>query len=300
MISVYAQYYTPVPGHPVLNNGGIETLLFTIPTQNGSQPPFLSATVKSEMGSAGNFEFTVDPKSDLYNIWNHMKTLVRVDYDGDTIFYGRVATIDRDMFRSRSIHCEGAFTFFNDSVFEGTKKGYTITVNEYLTKLIDAHNECMDPSPEKKIYLGEVPGNYSESITDIQQVKNDTQKFANSQGYKTVKEWLESLVTDYGGFMRIRYSGGYMYLDWLKLYFNATESDQVMSVDSNVVDLSDTVEVDNIFTYVIPVGKNNTYIDKSESSSSGNNNGEGGEGGEGGDNGENEGGGIDIGDPTEV
>ena len=66
-----------------------------------------------------------------------MRTLVRVEYDGDTIFYGRVLTIDRDMFRSRTIHCEGAFTFFMDSVFQGEKNGFTITLHEYLQKLID-------------------------------------------------------------------------------------------------------------------------------------------------------------------
>lgn len=261
MISVYANLFNPTP-RSGFADGSTEQLLFEIPNTSSEDRMFLTASVNSEIGTAGNFEFSIDVESPWYDIWYHMRTLVRVEYDGDTIFYGRVLTIDRDMFRTKTIHCEGAFTFFMDSVFESIKDGYTITVNEYLQKLIDAHNECMTPAPEKKIYLGEVPGSYSSAITEIQQIKNDRQKFAKGTGYKAIKDYLEELVTDYGGYMRIRYntSDGKMYLDWLKVYFQAAVNTQNMTVSSNVVDLSDTVEVNNIFTHVIPVGKNNKYI----------------------------------------
>ena len=263
MISVYVNHYNPVSGETRLGNGNTETRLFGVPAVEGDFRPFIDATVKEDMGKAGNFEFTVDPESVYYNIWIHMRTLVRVEYDGDTIFYGRVLTIDRDMFRSRKIHCEGAFTFFMDSVFEGKKDGYETTLLDYLTMLINAHNHCMTSAPEKMIQLGEVPGQYSSGITADQQIQNDRQKFDKQEGYKTVKELLEEVNKDYGGFMRIRYASGTMYLDWLKLYFNSEENRQTMSVSSNVVDLSDTVEVNNIFTHVLPIGKNNRYISNS-------------------------------------
>ena len=263
MISVYVNRYSPITGHETLGNGDTETKLFSIPTEDGDLRPFVNATVKDEMGKAGSFEFTVDPESIFYDIWIHMRTLVRVEYDGDTVFYGRVLTIDRDMFRSKKIHCEGAFTFFMDSLFEGKKDGYEVMLFDYLTMLIGAHNACMVSAPEKIIQLGEVPGHYSQSVTEEQKINNDRQKFGNQEGYKTVKEHLETLNKDYGGFMRIRYENGVMYLDWLKLYFNPAENRQTMSVTSNVMDLSDTVEVNNIFTYVLPVGKNNRYISNS-------------------------------------
>lgn len=259
MISIYANLYNGVPDTP-WSDGTTETLLFTIPNQNGSIRPFLTATLNNDMGSAGSFEFTVDPKSIWYDIWRHMRTLIRIEYDGDTIFYGRVLTIDRDMFRNRKIHCEGAMTFFSDSLFCGQKNGTAMTLTEYLTTLINAHNECMEGAPEKKIYLGEVPGNYSETIVAAQKIPEDQQKYG-SDGYKTVKECLEGLVSDYGGYMRVRYEEGTMYLDWLQLYYKSDVSTQMMRVDTNAIDLSDTIEVNNIFTHIIPVGKNNKYID---------------------------------------
>lgn len=281
MITVYAKYFIPTKASGFgLNDGDTEKVLWTIPNQNGSQVLPLDAKVNVEMGAAGNFEFSLAVNNPYYAIWKQMKTIVRVDYDGTTIFYGRVLTIDRDMFRTKRIHCEGALTFFMDSVFEGTQNGTLETLNFYLNRLINTHNDCMgDSSPEKKIRLGWVPGedsdeyHYPNYIDDIQKIPNDTQKFAKNKGYKTVKEWLDEIVQDYGGFLRIRYvpsdsdNAVLLYLDWLKVCYetllvpNSNNSQrQTLTVYKNALDISDTTEVDNIFTHVIPVGKNNKYL----------------------------------------
>lgn len=269
MISIYVNKYNPIP-NSAWSDGNTETLLFSIPNTNHDLKGFLTASVNCDVTNAGSFEFSMDNSSIWYNIWRHMKTLVRVEYDGETIFYGRVLTIDRDMFRSKTIHCEGGFTFFNDSVYLGKKNGVTMSVNAYLSTLVNAHNECQEGVPEKQIFLGEVPGNYSNAIQENQKIKNDNQKFGE-EGYKEVKQCLESLQSDYGGYMRVRYNSGdgKMYLDWLKLYFKNTENTQGLAVATNVLDLTDTVEVNNIFTHVIPVGKNNKYIDGNSGGGSG-------------------------------
>ena len=54
-----------------------------------------------------------------------------------------------------------------------------------------------------------------------------------------------------------------LFLDWMQTYFNKDVNNQTMSVSSNVVDLSDTMEVNNIFTHVIIVGKGFNYSDGS-------------------------------------
>lgn len=272
MITVYAQYFIPTKASGFAN-GDTEQVLWTIPNQNGSQMLPLDAKVTNEMGKAGNFQFSVAVNNPYYGIWKQLKTIVRVEYDGTTIFYGRVLTIDRDMFRTKRIHCEGALTFFMDSVYEGTQNGTQMTLNAYLNQLINTHNDCMgDTSPEKQITLSEIPGDsndvfkYSTFTTNEQKIQNDTQKFGKTKGYKTVKEWLDEIVQDYGGFLRVRYAPTgssppvNLRLDWLKTYFNTQNKNQRMTVYENTLDLSDTIEVDNIFTHVIPVGKNNKYM----------------------------------------
>lgn len=270
MISVYVNKYKPIEGSEQWGDGNTEALLFTIPNQNGDTRPVLGFTVDNDVTSSGNCEFTLDVKNIWYDIWKHMRTLVRVEYDGDTIFYGRVLTIDRDMFRTKKIHCEGAITFFKDSMFLGKKNGSAMTLNAYLKTLIDAHNECMKDIPEKHIFLGEVPGNYTAAVTEHQQIPNDSQKYGE-EGYKDIKACLDTLLSDYGGYMRVRYNSTdeKMYLDWMKLYFRNTVNSQEISVHTNTLDLSDTVEVNNIFTHVIPVGKNNKYIDGNSGGGSG-------------------------------
>lgn len=272
MISVYAQYFNPTKASG-FSTGDTEQLLWSIPNQNGMSILPLDAKVSNEMGSAGSFEFSLAVNNPYYGIWKQMKTVVRVDYDNTPIFYGRVLMIDRDMFRTKRIHCEGALTFLMDSVFEGTQNGTNETLNAYLVQLMNAHNNCMgSDSPEKKFVLSNVPGedtddyHYSMFIGSEQRVPNDRQKYAKNKGYKTVKEWLDEVVQDYGGFLRMRYAPTNdeppinLRLDWLKMYFDGNEKNQSMSVFENTLDMSDTTEVDNIFTYVIPVGKNNKYM----------------------------------------
>ena len=261
MFDIYVRDINPFPNYP----GTGEVLLFSIPATSNTERPFLNLTMNSELGNAGNVELTVDPKSKYIDIWRHMRTLIRIKYDGETVFFGRVLTIDRDMFRSKKIHCEGAYTFFMDSVFEGKEKGFNVPLKDYIQMLLDAHNYCMTDSPEKQIFMGEMPGNYSSGIAEDQKIPNETKIFGTNKGYKAVKEWLDELVSNYAGFMRVRYndSDNKLYLDWMRNYFTKGAIDQVMSVSKNTVDLSDTVEVDNIFTHVLPMGKGWNYSDGS-------------------------------------
>lgn len=263
MFSIYARRYNPKPSDGFPSPGTDEVLLFTIPTQDGNPRPFLTAVVNNEMGNSGSFEFSFDCKSKFYNLFIPIRTFMRVEYDGETIFYGRVLTVDTDMHMTTKIHCEGCQTFLMDSLFEGKKDGYTVTLDEYLDMLLDAHNTCMANSPEKKIFAGEIPGHYSQSINKEQKVVIDRQKFGTGQGYKTVKEWLDEIVADYAGQLRVRYNNtdGKMYLDWLKTYFNPALNDQTMAINRNTIDWGHVVEVNNIFTYVLPIGKDNKYLD---------------------------------------
>lgn len=264
MMNIYARNINAIPPDQTPPSG--EVLLWTIPMAQGSDsPPFLNASVNNELGKAETFEFSVDPTSKYADIWRQMRTVVRVEYDGTNIFYGRVLTIDRDMFRTRKIHCEGAYSFFIDSVYEMKTSGSKITIGEFIDELLSAHNTCMAECPEKQIFAGEIPGHYSSSVTTVQQVKNDSQKFTVGSGYKTVKDLLDELASDYSGHMRVRYnnSDNKLYLDWMQTYFNKDVSNQTMSVSSNAVDLSDTMEVNNIFTHVIVVGKGYGYSDGS-------------------------------------
>lgn len=264
-------------------NGSIvieEILVQTIPAEHEGDLKLISPIVKNEMGNAASLDFSIEAGTAFYDAFLQMKTHMRITYDGEDIFNGRVLTIDNNTFRrTRRIRCEGAFTYLIDSPVEGVpeaKRG-KLTIGQYLTNLLNNHNTYVNDT-DKSFYVGEVPGYYSSGITSEQQIKNDTRNYG-SDSWTDTKSALEDLRSHYGGFFRTRTrEGGGVYLDWLNHYFSASENPQTIEVGKNILDISDVTEIDNIFTAIIPIGKTSSnktngalYIDGYRTEVHGNN-----------------------------
>ena len=257
LIEIYIKNYSS--GGSVVTT---ETLLQSVPFAPGSIP-IIEPKVKGELGKAGSFEFKMEPNHPFYSSLLQMKTIMRVVYAGNVIFRGRVLTIDADMYGSKSIHCEGDFAFLLDTPQEGTKEDTrpSISVSEYLEQVVAAHNaKCGDT--DKQFTLGEYPGHYSEGIATEQQIKpSDEQVYQQygSSSWNTSMDRFEDILGIFGGYWRTRYvsSGGTttVYLDWLNEYYRDTGATQTIEVAKNLIDMSETTEVDNLFTVVIPIGK---------------------------------------------
>ena len=240
-----------------------ETLVQSIPSATQSELKLISPTVKAEMGNAEQFNFSIEGGTKFYDAFNQMKTFMRVVYDGDTIFYGRVLTIENSFTGNRKLRLEGPLAFLNDTSIEGQKEEgrENISVNAYLSKIIDNHNTMCGDS-KRSFNLGEVPGNYH-SASSEQQIQNAERKFGQD-GWTDSKGAIEDLRSHYGGYLRVRcnghknsngtYSDDGHYLDWLNHYFNTSENSQAIEVGKNVIDISTSTEIDNIFTVVIPIG----------------------------------------------
>lgn len=232
-----------------------ETKMLTIPVADGAKHYINKPIVKLDWSSTGSFDFEVEPKSQFYNSFIHLRTIIRVEYDGDTIFRGRVLTIDNTLWGTRKIKCEDQYGFFRDGQHAGVAddKRAVISMSSYIRALIDEYNQQMAQEPDKMFYVGEIPGNYSASIVADQQCPDITEKFGSSS-WQEIKACLDDVGSGYGGHWRVRYSGGKAYLDLLKNYFNATINAQPIELKKNLLDLSNSAEVDNIFTAVIPLG----------------------------------------------
>lgn len=232
-------------------------------------PVIAEPKVKCEMGKAGSFEFKMERTSPYYNSLLQMKTLMRVTYFGTTIFRGRVLTIDKTMYGSRTVHCEGDFAFLLDSYQIGTKEETRskIGVLAYLNQIIDQHNSNMSGEPAKQFVLGEVPGQYTSATKANQKVaipsSKSKQKFGDTS-WNTSMDRLEDLLSNFGGYFRTRFVKGtdgepdVTYLDWYDRYYNATTNTQTIEIAKNIIDISGPTEVENLFTIVIPIGKSNS------------------------------------------
>ena len=267
MIDIYIRYFKQ--GNNTINNW---TKIESIPASNPSQLHFVTPKVKNEMGKSETMDFTVEPNSAYWNSFIPYKTFLRVVLDGYNIFYGRVLTITTTMLGSRSVQCEGPLSFLIDSYYPASKEGSRskISAYTYLDKLLDNHNYYVAAwnyshqnwSDPRGVYIGEVPGNYSNSISEDQKVVTEDQKYGVSSWTES-KSAVEELRSYFGGYMRTRYneSDGYVYLDWFNNYFYKSNTPEEIEVTKNLIDASSTSEVNNVFTAIIPIGKNETYID---------------------------------------
>jgi len=242
-----------------LMNGQIvdtETLLFSIPNSSGGFP-VTKPMVKSSEDAADNFSFTMECSSPYYDAMQQFKTTLRVVYDGDIIFFGRVLIIgNQSVFHTRSITCEGTFNLFKDTQYEGKPDKYLskITVGQYLDKVLANHNTN---APEKVINKGTI------TVT----LPTETEKYEPTSWTDTAS-LLSNMCSNYGGHMRVRYNGLTPYLDWYKYYARdlGDGNRPSVTIGRNILDISSDHRSNQIFTKLIPIGSTDSngktiYID---------------------------------------
>ena len=143
MYDIYINYYTNSAGSFVTS----ENLLYSIPFDEEDPNALIEPIVKIEMGKTGSFEFSIYPDHPYFNAWHQMKTIMRVVYDGDTLFRGRVLTIDNSpMTGARKVHLEGDMAFLMDSQQEGVKDGKRAkqSLSSYFLQVLTKHNNQME------------------------------------------------------------------------------------------------------------------------------------------------------------
>ena len=253
-----------------------ETLVYSVPFDPGDENVFINPKVTGDMGKAGTFEFEMQVGHPYYNSLCQMKTVFRVVYDGDTIFRGRVLTIDTShMTGNLQVHCEGDLAFLLDSQIEGIPDSERTKMDAgmYALDLINQHNGQVDEF--KKFVLGEVPGGYTNVTAADQRVHPDTNYRYGSGSWRDSQSAWNDLTGSFGGYLRTRYQNGTCYLDWLDQYYRSGVNPQVIEIGENLIDLTSNSEVNNIFTAVIPVGSRdgrNLYINGYQTAIHGNNN----------------------------
>ena len=225
------------------------------------KPCMINPSIKEEMGKAPSFDFTVNPGMAYYNAYKALKTLIRIDYGTDwnnanawkTIFFGRVITINTSSLRQvKSIHAEGLYTIFADTVQEGIEEDFQKkkTATQLFQEIIAQHNSQTLGEWWKQIDIGEcnVP-------LDSESKKRD------SSSWQTTQSALDQLISNNGGYMRVRIvhddpNGRPFKLDWYRKYYRDLGPDHrpCFELAKNILDLSSTHEISEIFTRVIPIG----------------------------------------------
>lgn len=205
----------------------------------------ISPIIKMEVNKAGSVEFTMLPRHPFYDTLSIMKTRIDVYRDEELIFSSRVLSNDTDTYKQRKIYCEGALAYLVDSIF-GPSKG-TRTAEEHFRLLIDSHNAQVED--EKKFTVGSI---------EIDE-KAESHIFGEDNYRETFSAIQSDLIDSFGGYLRIRYENGVRYIDYLKSY-NVTSS-QTIEFGQNLIDLMNKQTGEDLFTILLPIGKDKLTIE---------------------------------------
>lgn len=202
-----------------------------------------------ELNRAGELEFVMPPDNVLYNEMNKLKTFVTVYQDGDELFRGRVLHDEKDFYKQKRTFCEGELAFMLDSRIRPYK--FSGTGRELFVKYITEHNSRVEA--RKRFIIGD--------ITVL--VADETIEVENESCAATIDEINDKILGEFGGYLKIRPgSDGYRYIDWLEE--SGETSTQTIEFGVNLLDITEYITAEDIFTVLVPLGANRTLKEDEE------------------------------------
>lgn len=198
----------------------------------------LDPKLETELNSAGSFEFKLPPGHASYDVPTLLTSDVEVYEDDDLIWFGRPIEIVKNWNNEKSVSCEGALAFFNDTI-QRPHTWDAVNVHDFFAHVISQHNAQVDTN--RQFTVG--------SITVINKI------VYRSLNYDTTFDVLQSMCLDAeGGYLFVRRENGVNYIDWLaEMPYAAT---QPVQFAVNMLDISQTFNGEDICTAVIPLGAN--------------------------------------------
>lgn len=211
----------------------------------------ISPSVTKAKNKAGSFTFKIPPTNPLYGSLKKLKSIISVYKDGNIFWKGRVLDERKDFNKIKEVTCEGELAFLNDVIiapYDYSEKG--ITINEFFQYVMDLY--AKNCSGYRKIQPGYV---YN--------VDSDTRIYPVSKTYENVLSTLSSkLIGVVGGVLVFRYQNGVSYLDYYGHISDVIR--QKIEFGKNLINLEEYVDATDVYTYLIPLGKQDdagNYLD---------------------------------------
>lgn len=216
-----------------------------------------SPRLKIADSAAGSLEMVLPPTNICYDTLRRMKTTIVVKRYEDEIWEGRIVEDSYNFFNDRSVYCEGALAYFNDTC--QPQREYTeITHTDFLTNVIDIHNSKV--TENRKIYY------------DFQNVDAGviTRRVTN---YEKTLEVLNSYCSDFSCHMRLvrrnvnigtEENPVYVVRKFIQ-FFKGPASTAIQTVEfgKNLLDYSANFNMSELATVVLPLGATKTRASSS-------------------------------------
>jgi len=207
-----------------------------------------SPELKISVKDTDSLSFVIAPGNDMYDRITKLRSNIEVRQGKDILFRGRVIDDSTDFNNQKSVNCEGARAFFNDTVFPPFAKGEYKTAKAFFKAVVDQHNSQAKDDRE----LVFVRCNINQGI----EVENDE--------YQTCSEALSELAEQVEGYFKLDYyENGKTGISFLSSYGHT--SSQQIELQKNLLDVTIRVDATTIYTSVLPLGeKKDVYFQTSD------------------------------------
>lgn len=217
----------------------------------------IAGSITEGVNEFSSFSFTLLPSSAAYDHIHPLSTHVAV-MDGSTVkYYGRVLTETPSMAQSglvqKDIICEDRMAYLCDSIqpydpehqYDGDAN--RTGLQEFIDVVLANHNAQVETY--KQILRGEVTvTTYAES-TGVYKGLN----------YESTWDVLKNKILDvFGGEMRVRETGGQLYLDYMERL--GTTRATTVEIRKNMIAGSQTLDPANVVSRLIPLGAKLTVM----------------------------------------
>lgn len=213
----------------------------------------VAGTMRTEFNRAGTLSFTVPYNNDAYknNRIKKLKTIIKVyDKKNNLKWKGRVLDTSRDFYHRMTYNCEGWLSVLNDSIIRPPSgngwdkdKGKTANVKTVFEELIALHNSEVD--------------NYKQLTTDVQGFNNATATFPYPN-YETTLDYIQS------NFVGSEDVGGRIWVTNSTIHFYSDNTEQLstqsITFGQNLLDLVEAHDAAEVYTVLIPVGKDGLLL----------------------------------------
>ena len=188
-----------------------------------------------ELNKAGSLDYTLPPNNVMYDDVTKLNTIITVEQENEEIFRGRVLHDEKDFYKQKKVYCEGELAFLLDS----RQRPYSFkgSVADLFKKLITNHNSRVEKA--KQFTVG--------NITVEGTVGFDSYDYPS-----TFDEITDKILNEFGGYLKIRKSGSTRYIDLLAK--SGKDSAQTIEFGVNLLDISEYITAEDIFTILIPLG----------------------------------------------
>lgn len=198
-----------------------------------------------EAGKAGSLSFTMYPNHPEYDSLRRMLGRVVVYEDDTELFRGRILRMETNLYKERKVTCEGDLAYLMDSIADPGE--YTESISAHFSRLVDMHNRQVERDKQFAVGIVNV-----DKATESQTFKTDS--------YRTTSAAMSDDLTGvFGGYIRTRRSGGTVYLDYIGDYGKA--GNQNIEFGVNMIDFSESVSSDDIFTVLLPTGSDGVTME---------------------------------------